>query len=229
MSPILYKERLLALALVGLLLACPLRAGAQGRAVTLHPKSQFWIQGEATTHDFTCVVRRVEGDGQLPPAGDTVPASASNEQATVRVQVPVEAFECGNRRMTRDLQETLKMETHPAIRFELVHATVGASSDSSAQWRVIEALGTLTIAGTKRLIRLRAAGRAYDERHFRVRGCTPIRMTYFGLDPPTKALGLIRVKNRVEVQFDLLARTEEAEAPAPPFEALSAREPSCER
>lgn len=212
--------------LVGLVLV-PGDLVAQRKQVQVHPKSQFWIQGEATTHDFTCVVTRVEGTGRLLTAQDTLPASASEEETEVQVKVPVQAFDCGNRRMTDDLQETLKMEDHPEIRFELVHASAGASPDSATAWRAIEALGTLTIAGTKRLIRIQAVGRAFDEHHFRVRGCKPIRMTYFKIDPPTKAFGLIRVKNRVEVQFDLLAQTEGGTGQ--PFETLTLDDPpSCE-
>ncbi|MFB6232263.1 MAG: YceI family protein [Salinibacter sp.] len=202
----------------------------QNNQLTVHSKSRFWIQGEATTHDFTCQVLSVDGSARLPPTRDPISASTSVEAPEVRVTVPVEAFDCGNRRMTRDLQETLKMKAHPKIRFELVHASVEKRDpDASAQWRTIEALGALTIAGTKRLIRLRAKGQAVDKNHFRVRGCKPIRMSYFGVEPPTKALGLIRVKNRVEVQFDLLARPKGTSGAAP-FDTLAlGSPPSCEK
>lgn len=216
--------------LVGHALIALATAGvAEGQAVSLevHSLSRFWIQGQATTHNFTCRVERVKGRARLPsPSGG--PAENEEIQAKVVVRVPVEAFDCGNDRMTRDLQETLKMEEHPEIRFELVHATVGGHMDSSKHWRNIEALGTLTIAGTKRLTRESVAGRALDEDHFRVRGCIPIRMTYYGIEPPTKALGLIRVKNRVEVQFDLLAQVQGGSTSSR-FDTLTLGEPpSCE-
>lgn len=108
--------------------------------------------------------------------------------------------------MTRDLQEALQTEEHPEIRFELVDASMHASVDSSTQRYRFEVLGRLTVSGTKRLIRLEVEGKTLSENRFRVRGCTPIRMTYFGIEPPTKAFGLIQVQNRVEVQFDLIAQ-----------------------
>lgn len=181
------------------------------------PNSRIWIHGEATTHDFSCVVTEVKGSAQIAATQDTVhqvTTESQNEegrQNTVEVQVPVRAFDCGNSRMTKDLQEALKMKEHPEIQFELVHATMGAPSDTSGQWRRVDALGPLTIAGTKRLTRLHAAARALDDERFRLRGCVPIRMTYFGIDPPTKAFGLIKVKNRVEVKFDLLAESASAD------------------
>lgn len=181
------------------------------------PNSRIWIHGEATTHDFSCVVTEVNGSAQIAAPEDTVrhvTSEGKNEdgrQNTVEVQVPIRAFDCGNARMTKDLQEALKMKENPEIKFELVHATMGVPSDTSAQWRRVDALGPLTIAGTKRLTRLHAAARALDDERFRLRGCVPIRMTYFGIDPPTKALGLIKVKNRVEVKFDLLAESTSAD------------------
>lgn len=222
------RDVLLIGAVVGALLAGPGEAGAQGKELTVHPKSQFWIQGEATTHTFTCSVNEVKGTAHLPADPDSVRTEAVQQQAEVSVMVPVRAFECGNARMTDDLKETLRAEEHPLIRFELVDASVGAASDTSGGWRPVRALGPLTIAGTKRLMRIEAVARALDADHFHLRGCTPIRMTYFGIEPPTKALGLIRVKNRVEVQVDLFAQSASPESDSLFSEVAQKERPSCE-
>ncbi|MFB6274380.1 MAG: YceI family protein [Salinibacter sp.] len=209
------------------LLSVLLSANARGQIqVTPHRKSQFWIHGKATGRTFTCEAPRVEGTGRLPAREEGIPKEASGEHATVTVRVPVRAIDCGNSMMTNDLQEALKMEQHPKIRFQLVHATVNGRVDTSAHWRRVDVLGPLTVAGTKRLVGLDAAARALDENHFRLRGCLPIRMTHFNIDPPTKAFGLIKVKNRVEVQFDLLAQTTSADSA--PLDTLSlTNPPSC--
>lgn len=216
------------LGLLGLvLLSVPEITNAQIR-LTPHSNSRFWIQGDATVREFTCVIDRIEGSARLPASQDSIPTETNDEDARVVVRVPVEAVDCGNSRMTSDLQETLKMEEHPEIRFELVHATTGGRTDTSAQWQRVKALGPLTVAGTKRLTRLQAAVRAFDAQHFRIRGCLPIQMTYFHIDPPSKVFGLIKVKNRVEVQFDLLAQTMDADE-SYPFDTLSlTNPPSCD-
>ena len=209
-----------------LLCLLPISAEAQLQ-VTPHQKSKFWIHGKATGRTFTCKVTRIEGSARLLNQTEGIPKKASDEKTTVQVQVPVKAVDCGNSMMTNDLQDALKMEKHPEIRFELVHGTMGSRVDTSAQWRRVDALGPLTVAGTKRLIRLDAAARAISENYFRVRGCLPIRMTYFNVDPPTKAFGLIKVKNRVEVQFDLLAQTASAEGSSPLDTISLSNPPSC--
>lgn len=222
-----YGRRTMLLGLLGLVvLVAPEITSAQLR-LTPHPNSRFWIQGDATVREFTCAVDRVEGSARLPAEQDSIPTETDDEGTEVVVRVPVEAVDCGNSRMTSDLQETLKMEEHPTIRFELVHATLKGRTDTSAQWRRVEALGPLTVAGTKRLTRLQVAAHALDDEHFRLRGCVPIRMTYFNIEPPTKAFGLIKVKNRVEVQFDLLAQKNSADNRSP-FDTISlTNPPSC--
>lgn len=194
--------------LVGLLVGFLLLSGpalAQETRLVLHPKSQFQIQGNASIRTFTCAVQQVDGQARFPAARDTVPDTVPEQQTEVVVQMPVQAFDCGNDRMTDDLQEALDMKDHPEIRFELIHATVGAPTDTARQWRTVNAIGALSISGTKRVVRLEAAGYALDANHFRLRGCTPLKMTDFNVEPPSKAFGLIRVKDRIEAQFDLLA------------------------
>jgi hypothetical protein len=210
---------------IGLL---PDGAHAQGMRVSVHDKSQFWVQGQAASIDFTCTVPRVEGHATLPSPQESIPRSADrDDQTEVVVTVPVQAFDCGKKQMTQDLQEALKMDAHPSIRFELIHATVKSPIDTSDQWRRVEVLGALTIAGTKRLTRLSALGRAIDAERFRVRGCHPVRMTYFNIEPPTKAFGLIKVDNRVEVQFDLLAVAADTDRTTPFSSVPLAEAPSC--
>lgn len=219
------RNGLLGWALLSLLLSSAATAQLE---VSPHRKSQFWIHGNATVRTFTCKVSRLDGRARLPERSSDLPKEADDEQATVIVRVPVKAVDCGNSMMTNDLQDALKMDQHPEIRFELVHATVGGRVDTSAHWRRIDALGPLTVAGTKRLIRLDAAAQALDTNHFRLRGCLPIRMTDFNIEPPTKALGLIKVKNRVEVQFDLLAQTASA-TDSPNLDTISfSNPPSCD-
>ena len=202
-------------------------AWSQGQRLTVHSDSRFWIQGEATAKDFTCRVEQVEGRAKLPSSKAALASSSEERQTTVVVKVPVQAFDCGNRIMTKDLKETLKIEKHPKIEFELIDARVGTATDTARTWRQIRILGALTIAGTKRVVDLEAVGRAIGEHRFRVRGCRSLRMTHFNIEPPTKAFGLIKVKDRVVVQFDLLAHAP-AQTSASPFEVVSVDEsPSC--
>ena len=196
------------------LLLLVLAAPARGQAtVTVQSGSEFWIEGRSSVNTFSCQVDTVHGRGQLTDVPSSTPTDAE-PQATV--QVPVRTFDCGKRRMTEDLYETLQAESHPTIRYELQSAEiVGADS---ASWHRIRARGTLTIAGTTRDVELTAYGQPLGEDRFRLCGSRNLQMSDFGIDPPTKLLGLIRVQDEIEVHFDLIAATlaSSADAASPP-------------
>lgn len=193
----------------------PAPVAGQTVALDLLDQSQFWIHGSSSVNRFTCKVGTIRGDGPLPTSARTVSAAASDAEGATTVTVPVQEFDCGNDRMTQDLKETLNAGDHPTIRFRLHNVEKVVQPDSVDGWYRLTVLGFLTVSGTERLVRVSAWGRPVSADVYRVRGCTPIDMTYFGITPPTKFMGLVKVHDRIEVHFDLLAEAA-PNAPADP-------------
>lgn len=210
-----------------------------GTPLDLLRESRFWIRGTSTVNSFTCTVDTVRGSGRLPATrarANAAEAFAPNDPqrdpqrdpqtvqqagtSDVAVDVPVQRFDCGNDRMTRDLKETLRAEAHPTIRFRLHDASVVRVPDADDGWYRLEALGHLTVAGTERLVRVRAWGRPVRDDVYRVHGCKVIKMTYFGVEPPTKFFGAVKVHDAIRVHFDLLAEAANTPTPASPPLAL---------
>lgn len=184
--------------------------------VQVHSGSEFWIEGSSSVNRFTCQVDSVAGNGQLATAQHTSLDDARGVSANpeAHLQVPVRTFDCGKRRMTEDLHETLQAQNHPFIRYTLNHAEL-IPTDSTTTGHRIRARGTLTIAGTERAIELVARGRRIGPNQFRLCGSRTLKMSDFGIEPPTKFFGLIRVKDSIEVNFDLIATSEtNSSAPA---------------
>ncbi len=175
--------------------------------VEVHPGSSFWIEGRSSVNSFSCQVDSIAGTAQL---ATTRPASLSDTtRSTVRpeadLEVPVKTFDCGKRRMTEDLKETLQAKAYPVIWYTLHRAEI-VDANSTAGHR-IRARGTLTIAGTERTIELVARGQRIGPGQFRLCGSRTLQMSDFGIDPPTKFFGLIRVEDEIEAHFDLIATT----------------------
>lgn len=175
--------------------------------VVVQPESQFWIEGSSTVNTFTCRVERISGHGRINAAAPSSHDTTASQPVEAMLTVPVRTFDCGNRRMTHDLYEALKANTYPTIQYELDTAYVATRPDTTDGWYQLRAQGELTIAGTERPIEISARGRRLAENRFRIRGRKPLEMTDFGIEPPTKFLGLIRVHDRIEVYFDLFATT----------------------
>jgi hypothetical protein len=206
--------RFLGLALSLMMLTVP---ALSQTTVQVHPDSEFWIEGRSSVNAFTCQVDSVAGHGQL---GTNVQSASLSDAASGSVnpgaslQVPVRTFDCGKRVMTNDLHETLQAKKHPMIRYQLQDAEI-VRTDSTTTGHRIRARGTLTIAGTERAIELVARGRRIGPNQYRLCGSRTLKMSDFGIEPPTKFFGLIRVKDSIEVNFDLIATSEtSSSAPA---------------
>lgn len=203
----------LAGALSGLLLL--LSAGPADAQVRYVPteESRVWIEGTSNATDFTCTTRRIEGEARLPDESDTafaaleIGSAVPNEPGEPELQatVPVETLDCGKRRQNRDLYEAMAADEHPTIRYELLGVEVIAEPDSADGEYMLRAEGELTIAGVTQTAMLDLQGRRLNDGKVRAQGSTPMKMTDFDIDPPTALLGLIRVRDDIEVHFDITA------------------------
>jgi len=189
---------LLLLGALGLLLAPHTAAQAQ---YTVRSASQFWIDGTSTVNSFTCAASEVAGFGSVDEE-----AMGDARQADLRAEVviPVRAFDCGVRQMNRDLYEALKGKAYPAVRFALRRAELLAS-DGRSEWTPVRVWGTITLAGEQRPVTVTARGQRLADGRVRIQGRHALRMTDFGIEPPTGLLGLVRAHDDIVVRFDLVA------------------------
>ncbi|CAN5331303.1 hypothetical protein BH23BAC3_BH23BAC3_36150 [soil metagenome] len=73
-------------------------------------KSHLWIEGRSNVNQFSCRAAIYDTMVSAPVAED--------DTLDVEVDIEVEGFDCGKRRMNRDLYEALLAEIHPYISFE---------------------------------------------------------------------------------------------------------------
>jgi polyisoprenoid-binding protein YceI len=93
------------------------------------------------------------------------------------------------------MMKALKADKNPAITWKLSSYRV----DGTAV--VME--GTLTIAGKENPIELRGNGAA-DNGTITLKGTKLLKMTDFGVKPPSLMFGTMKVGNPVTVSFDLV-------------------------
>ncbi|MDQ7041648.1 MAG: YceI family protein [Rhodothermus sp.] len=157
-------------------------------------KSQVWIEGRATLKRFSCRATQVEGHGVVEAGG------AMQAQLVVAVQ----AFDCGEPSMNRDLQQALQADRFPAIRFVLGKvAVLEAPTVDSVR---LDVTGALTIAGVTRTVRFVASGQLLVAGRVRLTGLLPLKLTDFKVKPPTALFGLVRVYDQITVHFDLVVQ-----------------------
>ena len=190
-----WTARLAPLALAPLMLAM-----TGGQSLTLQPESRLWIEGTSTVRSFRCdatgfgVTVETLGDGAVAAVMLGVKAVSS-----VGVNVPATQLDCRNGTMNGHMRKALKAEQFPAIAFrmtsyDLATATAGVAGTIT---------GTLALGGVERTITLPAQG-VEQNGVLRITGSQTIRMTEFGLRPPTLMMGAMKVNDPIKVSFDLL-------------------------
>jgi polyisoprenoid-binding protein YceI len=138
------------------------------------------------------------------PVG-TVSDRPSSSSAHALVLVPVASFDCGDKRMNRDFTAAMKAEAFPEISFELIKAAVFETAKNEETSLKIGITGRLSIAGTERTVALTISAWDLGDGRYRAQGHVPLRMSTFGVDPPSALLGLIKARDDILVRFDLVA------------------------
>lgn len=176
--------------------------------IELLPESRLWIDGTSTVNRFTCKAGEIDGYGSIPSPIATIALGARAARAEAQLTVPVATFDCGDRRMNRDFRAAMQAEEHPEIVFTLDDAELLPAKSEAAiasGGRRVRATGWLSIAGVRRHVEAElTAERLADGRLYAV-GDLPLRMTDFGIRPPTALMGLVRAHDDIVVRVNLLA------------------------
>ena len=186
-------------------------AAAQERYVPAE-ESRIWIEGSASVRDFTCGTGQVDGEARL------------DGEAHLKVVVPVAALECGREGETEDMHEAMHRDEHPEIHFDLGEARVSRAPATRDVRYAVHVTGDLTIAGETRPVELVAWGDREGPERAHAQGSVQLRMTDFGIDPPSAMMGLIEADDEIEVHFEIAAQPAEAgstEDPRPPADDSS--------
>lgn len=190
-------RRLIVLALLAPVLAAQ---GAAAPRLTVQPGSRLWVDGTSTVRGYRCSTDAVEGRADAERAGSL--ADLADGAGPVEVSVRVASLDCRDATMNGHMRNALKAREHPVIRF---HAPAVAVTAGGAEGTA-RAAGTLTIAGAERPVALEAVLAEEAGGAVRVRGSTRLRMTEFGVRPPSLMLGAMRVHDPVTVHFDVVLK-----------------------
>lgn len=162
---------------------------AAAGTVTLEPDSTLAVTGTSTVRDYRCEAESMEST-ITTRTGTGIDALVES----ARVSIPVAQLECGNGKMNDHMRKALLTQDHPNVVFELTSYTVNGADAVLA--------GDLTIAGTTRPIEMPAT--IQDEGGaLRVQATKEIRMSEWGVKPPSLMLGTLKVRDAVTIMFNV--------------------------
>ena len=171
--------------------------------MTLQSQSRLWVEGTSTVRSFQCKASdldaRVETSG--PGAAVAVAAGEKAVQA-VAVTVPAERLDCGNGTMNEHMRKALKAKAHPTIAFRVASYDLAKASEGVT----VKMTGELALGGVTRPVTVTAAATEEASGSLRVVGKHAVKMTEFGLKPPSLMMGTMKVGELVTVGFDLVLK-----------------------
>ena len=200
----IYNRSLLIACCVSLT-ACAGHSPEAGPPIPLPGVSQdhVWFTGSSNIRNFTCSAREVFVSTEAAPEEfvrtklDGVPAIRS-----AALEVPVRSLDCGIGLQNSHLFETLRASTHPSILFVLSDYAV----ESSGIVPRIRMNGALRIAGVERNVVFQGTILRDVNGCLMLVGEREMDVRDFGVAPPKRFLGLLRVRNRVTVHFAVAVR-----------------------
>jgi polyisoprenoid-binding protein YceI len=160
---------------------------------TLNKKnSKLTVSGTSSLHDW-----EMEATGFSAETGLTLKGNAVLEIQYVEFTSPVDGLESDKNIMNNKAHDALKEKKSPQIKFHIEREGVKLLSENKA-----ELTGKLTTAGKTKEIKVPVDFTISSELQFKVRGKVPLKMSDFGVEPPTAILGTVKTDDEVEVDFN---------------------------
>lgn len=179
-------------------------AGAQETArIPVGPESKLWIEGTSNLHGWKCSAEKLDAAIELDALAATqFTTAAPSTLKKVHVKVPVRSLKCGHGAMDNNLYKALNADASPDVSYIL--ATFEATPGEAKETFTLHTVGTLSVAGKENKLEMDVAATRLADGSVTAKGVVPIKMTDFGIQPPTAIFGRLKTGNEVKVAFELV-------------------------
>lgn len=180
--------------LILVLLACG-NVGAQNQYV-LAGDHIVTIAGTSNVHEWEEVAQNVTGDGLVARGTD---GTFNIQQLNLKIAVKSIKSDKGSI-MDDKTYDALKGSKYPYITFKMVSIKSLTKTGSNYTAKVN---GDLTIAGVTKNVDINGTIAVKDKGKLYIETSKSIKMTDFGIDPPTAMMGAMKVGNELTIKFKL--------------------------
>lgn len=188
-------------AAAALLAALATTGAAQTARVPVSADSKLWIEGTSNLHGWSCTAEKFDAAIELDATvAEQIATAAPKAVKRVDVKVPVKALKCGHGGMDDNLYKALKADATPEITY--IMATLEAVP-GEADALTLKTTGTLAIAGKENTLTMDVIATRLPDGTVKATGAVPIKMTDYGIKPPTAIFGTLRTGDEVKVNFAL--------------------------
>lgn len=186
------------------LLGTTLSAQASAVRLQLAPGSQLSFDGTSTLHGFTCTTSTMQAYIDVDPSYQTaILNTIAHPIVNVRVVIPVRSLKCGGE-LENNMYKTLNATQFPYVIYKLTNYDIVAETATASTFSAATQ-GELTIAGKENPIQMTIDAARGSDGVVSATSTQAIKMSAFGIKPPTFMLGTLRVGDQLKVKFTLKA------------------------
>ncbi|MDO6429468.1 hypothetical protein Q4E93_02635 [Flavitalea sp. BT771] len=156
--------------------------------------SSISIAGSTNVNRFCCQVNEYTGP-------DTITLNPAGASFLGTLSVNIEDFNCNNRIMTGEFKRTLKYHDYPRLTIRFISLEKMPSFGVAAE--SVKGSVEVELAGISRKFEVMYSACRKNEGNVELVGYRVFGFSDFGLVPPHKMGGLIRVNDKLDVQFRL--------------------------
>ncbi len=181
------------------------------------PGSKIKLDGTSTVHDWTVESGAIGGYIEFQsdvPLDPSLAKTEVNVTPKVVVQVPVSSLKSGKKLMDEIMHDNLKIQDNPLIKYTLKE--MKPKEHKAGEPFQFDTKGDLTIAGVTKPIDMVVTLTPIEGNKLKATGAKEVKMTDFGMKPPSPTgLGfLVKTADEVKVTFEWITVRKEAKKTA---------------
>lgn len=160
--------------------------------------SEIQVNGTSNLHDWS-----MKGSGLSCEAQFTVNSASVLQLLTLNglnFSMPVTNLKSGESLLNTRAYKAMNAEKYSHINFKMSSATISPQGNNRY---IIKANGQLTISGVTREVSLQASSSILADHTVVITGSKKIKMSEFGIKPPSFMLGALRTGDEVTIDFNL--------------------------
>ncbi len=154
------------------------------------------LSGTTPVKDWTMTANGLSGEAKI-----CVARGGLTSVESLVFKLPVHNLKGEVKAMDEDAYEALKAGQHKEIIFKLIDATV--SSPTSTHY-LVEARGTLTVAGVTRPVTLRMNATMQSDGSVAFTGSQTLKMSDYDVERPSLLFGTIKAGNEMTLTYKLI-------------------------
>ncbi|HSJ67185.1 MAG TPA: YceI family protein [Anditalea sp.] len=159
--------------------------------------SRLEIEGATNINKYNCSLVDYSGADVLIQDDE---AGVGNMSWAGDIVMKANNFDCFNPMMTKDFLKTVQADEYPEIKIRFLELT---GSRDPLQKEAFYGKVDITIAGVTKRFPVSCQLVSLKENYKKLVGSQSFTFTDFGIDPPVKFLGTVKVKDEIKVNFEL--------------------------